>query len=226
MPITNKYTRLRLTRLYPHGLKRIEDAFNKTSNKLITIRDTHFLIVNSITMSRDGCYFCEKAESELLQITAQLDCAHKKTQTACRHVTSKLPFYSRPILLQHFPTYRKSDAACIEHDAPEIEVFRPNWEVLSKDATNFLAENLNPRVAFSGHSHHYCRSHTIWGTEEYTVASFSWRNKNNPSFLLVRSRWPSILIESSIHDDCKDHFSIYSIFPGRVHGQQVCGHEM
>lgn len=193
---------------------------------MITIRDTHFLIVNSMTMSRDGCYFCENAERELLQIAAQLDCAHKKTQAACRHVTNKLPFYSRPILLQHFPTFRKSDAACIERDAPEIEVYRPNWEVLSKDATNFLAENLNPRVAFSGHSHHYCRSHTIWGTEEYTVASFSWRNKNSPSFLLVRSWWLIILIESSIDDNCTNHFTIYLIFPGRVHGQQVCGHEM
>lgn len=138
-----------------------------------------------MTMARDGCYFCESAEHDILQIAAQLDCAKEKTKSACRRVTNKLSFYSRPILLQHFPTYRKSDAACIERDAPEIEVYRENWEVLSKDATNFLAKHLNPRVAFSGHSHHYCQTNTTWDAEEYTLASFSWRNKNNPSFLLV-----------------------------------------
>lgn len=46
-------------------------------------------------------------------------------------------------------------------------MYRENWEVLSKNATEFLAKNLNPCVAFSGHSHHYCR--TI--SEEYTAAS-------------------------------------------------------
>lgn len=166
-------------------MDRFDEAFNGTSNKLISIRDTHFLIVNSMTMSRDGCYFCEQAEYDLLVIAAQLNCAKDKTKNACSAVTNKLSFYSRPILMQHFPTYRKSDASCIEHDAPDIEVYRENWEVLSKDATEFLGNHLNPRVAFSGHSHHYCRTNTIWGTEEYTVASFSWRNKNNPSFLLV-----------------------------------------
>lgn len=138
-------------------------------------------------MARDGCYFCETAENDLLKIAAQLKCAKEGTKSACHYVNKKLPFYSRPILLQHFPTYRRSDAVCIERDIPEIEVYRENWEVLSRDATNFLAENFNPCVAFSGHSHHYCRTRTIWDAEEYTLASFSWRNKNNPSFLLVRS---------------------------------------
>lgn len=89
-------------RLHPRRLLRMEDAFNKTSNKLITIRDSHFLIVNSMTMARDGCYFCENAEMDLLEIAAQLNCAKKKSENACRYVTEKLPFYSRPILLQHF----------------------------------------------------------------------------------------------------------------------------
>lgn len=45
----------------------------------------------------------------------------------------------RPILLQHFPMYRKSDKVCNEPDeAPkEIknEIFREKWDCLSKEAT-------------------------------------------------------------------------------------------
>lgn len=88
-------------------------------------------------------------------------------------------------LLQHFPTFRESDRSCTEYDIPEIELYRENWEVLSKSATEFLQKRLKPLVAFSGHSHHYCRLNNSWGLEEFTVASFSWRNKQNPSFLLV-----------------------------------------
>lgn len=195
----------------------MEGAFNKSSNKLITIRESHFLIVNSMTMARDGCYFCENAEIDLLEIAAQLNCAKKKSEHACRYVTKKLPFYSRPILLQHFPTYRQSDVACIEHDAPEIEMYRENWEVLSKNATEFLAKNLNPSVAFSGHSHHYCRTKTIWNTEEYTAASFSWRNKNSPSFFLVCS-----FGLSSYFDNLYMDFIFQAAFEGSKYAVTKC----
>lgn len=42
-------------------------------------------------------------------------------------------------------------------------------------------------MAFSGHSHNYCRVRNMLGIEEYTISSYSWRNKNNPKFLLVSS---------------------------------------
>lgn len=142
-------------------------------------------MINSMTMAQDGCYFCEKAKSDVRKMANQLNCAKLKTKKACDGVEKQLQFYSRPILLQHFPTYRNSDEVCEEHDSPEIEIYRENWEVLSKSSTKFLGQLLNPRVAFSGHSHHYCRTYNNWGIEEFTIASFSWRNKNNPSFLLV-----------------------------------------
>lgn len=145
------------------------------------------MLLNSMTLSRDGCYFCAEAETEIQRISQRLNCAQHETQSnTCKNLKEKLPFYARPVVLQHFPTYRKSDVACEEHDSPEIEKYRENWEVLSKNATEFLGRHLNPLVAFSGHSHHYCRLKNMWGVEEFTIASFSWRNKDNPSFLLVR----------------------------------------
>ncbi|XP_022255101.1 metallophosphoesterase 1-like [Limulus polyphemus] len=43
---------------------------------------------------------------------------------------------------------------------------------------------LNPRVMFSGHTHHGCFSQHWEGIPEWTLPSFSWRNKKNPSFML------------------------------------------
>lgn len=174
-------------RLHPYSWRRFKNAFNESYNSLITIKDTHFILLNSMTLSRDGCYFCKSAESDIYRISQRLNCAKSNSKSsACNKITDKLTFYARPVVLQHFPTYRESDDACEEHDSPQIESYRESWEVLSKNATEFLGKTLNPRVAFSGHSHHHCRSYNMWSVEEFTIASFSWRNKPNPSFLLVR----------------------------------------
>ena len=166
---------------------RFRKAFKESQNTLITIKDSHFVLVNSMTLSRDGCYFCAEAEQGIRRISQRLNCAKENSNSStCNRMTDKLSFYARPILLQHFPTYRESDEMCEEHDSPQIEAYREDWEVLSKDATQFLGKALNPGVSFCGHSHHYCRSINMWNVEEYTIASFSWRNKESPSFLLVR----------------------------------------
>lgn len=44
---------------------------------------------------------------------------------------------------------------------------------------------VNPRLVVSGHTHHGCHRIHDNGVPEWTVASFSWRNKKGPSFLLV-----------------------------------------
>lgn len=172
-------------RLHPYISERFRAAFNESNNSLITIKNSHFILLNSMTLSRDGCFFCAAAEADIRRISNRLRCTKQPNLKGCEHVTEKLSFYARPILLQHFPTFRESDKSCIEYDVPEIELYRENWEVLSKNSTEFLQKRLNPLVAFGGHSHHYCRLNNSWGVEEFTIASFSWRNKQNPSFLLV-----------------------------------------
>lgn len=182
-------------RLHPYVLDRFRTSFNESSNKLITIKNTHFVLLNSMTLSRDGCYFCAEAEADIRRISHRLKCAQQTTSKGCDRLADKLPFYARPVLLQHFPTFRESDRECVEHDAPKIEVYRESWEVLSKNATKFLGNRLNPLVAFSGHSHHFCRLNNTWNVEEFTIASFSWRNKPNPSFLLVGSHKHFLFIQ-------------------------------
>lgn len=55
---------------------------------------------------------------------------------------STLKHYSRPIILQHFPMYRKSDAVCNEPDeAPasiKNEIFREKWDCLSRKASEMV----------------------------------------------------------------------------------------
>lgn len=44
---------------------------------------------------------------------------------------------------------------------------------------------LDPRVIVDGHTHHGCRRVHRERILEVTLPSFNWRNKDNPSFLLV-----------------------------------------
>ncbi|CAD6999971.1 unnamed protein product [Ceratitis capitata] len=166
-------------------LNRFSKHFNNTGVEMYTIKGNHFIMINSMAMLNDGCGFCNAALRDLKNISEKLNCLENGHKCIDAKTLEEHKKYSRPILMQHFPTYRKSDAVCREHDAPEMEVYRENWEVLSKDSTDLLGALLSPRVAFAGHSHHYCLSINRFGIEEYTVASYSWRNKVEPSFLLA-----------------------------------------
>ncbi|XP_019893765.1 metallophosphoesterase 1 homolog isoform X2 [Musca domestica] len=172
-------------KMHPYFMNRFEEQFNNTGVQMYTLRGIHFVLINSMAMENDGCEFCQTAVEELHSVAAKLHCLRNLNtcndfETIKEHVN-----YSRPIVLQHFPTYRKSDRSCREHDSLRIEEYREKWEVLSKNSTDWLGKLLHPRLAFAGHSHHYCYSINRWGIEEYTVASFSWRNKVNPSFLMA-----------------------------------------
>lgn len=169
-------------RAHPHFVYRFEDAFPKTSGvNLISRKGVHFVTVNSVAMEGDECDLCVTAHNELIELAEKFECSRGLIECRERSIEK----YSRPIILQHFPTYRPSDHDCLDHDQQELETFRESWEVLSKNATALLAEMLSPRIAFSGHSHHYCRTMNNMGIEEYTLASFSWRNTKTPSFLLA-----------------------------------------
>ncbi|KAI9585957.1 hypothetical protein GQX74_001804 [Glossina fuscipes] len=115
----------------------------------------------------------------------KLDCLRNVHTCSDMETIQNHHYYSRPIIMQHFPTYRISDKSCTEHDSLEIEEYREKWEVLSRNSTDWLGELLQPRLSFAGHSHHYCHSINRWGVDEYTLASFNWRNKINPSFLMA-----------------------------------------
>ncbi|XP_059221009.1 metallophosphoesterase 1 homolog isoform X2 [Stomoxys calcitrans] len=172
-------------KMHPYFIDRFREQFNNTGVEMYTIHDNHFILINSMAMENDACVFCANAVKELQNVAGKLNCLKRPEACEDLHTLQKHKKYSRPIILQHFPTYRNSDVSCREHDSPIIEEYREKWEVLSKNSTDWLGKILHPRLAFAGHSHNYCFSINRWGIEEYTVASFSWRNKINPSFLMV-----------------------------------------
>ncbi|KAF1770617.1 hypothetical protein GCK72_002436 [Caenorhabditis remanei] len=151
----------------------------------IEIKGHRFILINSMALHGDGCRLCHEAEVELEKIK------RKKS--------------NRPIVLQHFPLYRKSDADCEKvddlHEIDLNEQYREQWDTLSKDSSAKLIKTLNPLAVFGGHTHKMCKRK--WPKPdnsgyffEYTVNSFSWRNGDIPSLLLAVIDGDDVLVNS------------------------------
>lgn len=74
-------------------MKRFEREMESPSVRLIHIRDSVFVLVNSIAMEGDSCELCAKAEQQLAQIAKSLQCAK-----VCIIVYLPLRKYSSPVL--------------------------------------------------------------------------------------------------------------------------------
>jgi len=219
-------------RMHPYVVDRFNTYFNHTSSvNWHVIKDSiHFVTINSMALYGDSCHFCADAEQRIDRLTDAMRCLvrnersnqkndqchnyYKSQQALSDSFSQGLLRYSRPILLMHFPLFRHSDEHCDEPDAmnaPEKNrFFEVNHDCLSKGASEYVLEALQPRVAFTGHTHHGCitkhkyniqTGSTLYqliqnqgkGTEvpkedtitEFTVSSFNWRNKVNPAFLLA-----------------------------------------
>ncbi|XP_054983622.1 metallophosphoesterase 1 isoform X2 [Sorex araneus] len=154
-----------------------------------------FVMVNSVAMEGDGCGICSEAEAELIEISHSLNCSREEHGSRqCGH-RQQLPA-SAPILLQHFPLYRRSDVNCSGEDAaPPGErdlPFKERYDALSREASQKLLWWLRPRLVLSGHTHNGCQVFHGAGLPELSVPSFSWRNRNNPSFVMVTGTFISI----------------------------------
>lgn len=162
-------------------LDRFNRAFNTSSVKLIREKKltregketiVNFVFLNSMAMERDGCDLCNEAEEKLKSVAKSLEELKIKNE------------FTNPIVIQHFPNYRKNDDECLDKNSKNYDVNRENWDTLSNKSTLFIAETLNPRAYLSGHSHHYCRL-VKDDVVDITLSSFNMRNINNPSFLLA-----------------------------------------
>ena len=122
-------------------------------------------------------------------------------------------FFLVSFSFQHFPLYRASDETCQGEDAAtgaeKVEPFEPKWDCLSQQASDWvylfipsfldsfihsfihsfwaplqLLKQLRPSAVFSGHTHNGCE-YRHGSALEYSVPSLSWRNRDNPGYLLV-----------------------------------------
>uniref|UniRef100_A0A1A9X0P1 Calcineurin-like phosphoesterase domain-containing protein n=1 Tax=Glossina brevipalpis TaxID=37001 RepID=A0A1A9X0P1_9MUSC len=125
-------------RMHSYLVNRFKSHFNYTGIHLHTINKVHFILINSMAMENDGCSFCESAVKDLHTVKQKLDCLQNISSCLDMKTIQDHQNYSRPIVMQHFPTYRTSDKSCIEHDSIEIEEYREKWEVLSRNSTDWL----------------------------------------------------------------------------------------
>lgn len=199
--------------------KQLTGSENTTAVRLWVHGRIHFVLANSMAFERDQCRLCAEAQQNVVDIGRYLSCSPKRRLSnktlSCLtrskmngdHLpdfldsdseTDQVDEYTQPILLLHFPLYRRNELDCAVDDAwdtmpyKDREVaYQPKWDCLSKSATDELLYTLRPQLVLSGHSHYSClRYHPIPGepevlVPEYTVASFSWRNLPNPSFLMM-----------------------------------------
>uniref|UniRef100_A0A0N5BW93 Metallophos domain-containing protein n=1 Tax=Strongyloides papillosus TaxID=174720 RepID=A0A0N5BW93_STREA len=161
---------------------------NSTPVGVIELKNEIFVLVNSMAMHGDYCRLCHMAEMEIEKISNKLKNGIKQPRVS--NGKEFIKKQKQPTVLMHFPLYRNNDMNCEggnelnDFDIRKSEVFREKWDCLSKNATQFIVDRLNPKVVFSGHTHYGCKIKYDNFTE-YTVASFSWRNNPMPSFLLV-----------------------------------------
>ncbi|TRZ21822.1 hypothetical protein HGM15179_005305 [Zosterops borbonicus] len=137
-----------------YKVNRFEKLFNFTSGKLITRKGINFVLVNSVAMEGDGCAVCQTSEAKLVALSHKLNCSQQKANHSNKRCSDveKLPA-SEPILLQHYPLYRKSDAECTGEDsAPPEEKnipFKEKYDVLSQEASQKLVPSTTRYGLFS-----------------------------------------------------------------------------
>jgi len=165
-------------------IKRFFDHYQKKHFELIELNfGVFFILVNSMSLQDDHCSICNQANEEFDELQNYFHCSLSKT-----HCKNGEIIKSRPILLQHFPLYRESDESCSGLDAArpeEIKPFVEGFDCVSKASSQKLLKNLSPRLVLSGHTHNGCEYKHEDGTVEISVPSFSWRNRNNPSFMML-----------------------------------------
>ncbi|VDN01102.1 unnamed protein product [Thelazia callipaeda] len=171
-------------RINPARLQFLSQHFARSFADHIVLNGNHFVLLNSMTLERDGCYLCTTTEFEIEKLSRKLNCT--------KNGASKCNVNSRPILLLHFPLFRHSDAQCPDdYDAAvepaKSQIFTAGIDCLSNASSHYVLNKLDPRAVFNGHTHHSCR--TWWPAPynmyEWTLSSFSWRNIVQPAFLLV-----------------------------------------
>ncbi len=175
---------------------RFEKAFDVSPVDRFSVKGIQFVSVNSMAMEGDGCFLCKRAEQGLRKVAKELECIENRDVCEIDYDfegEGDAAEFGRPVLLQHFPLYRESDAQCTGDDAPpdseKEKPFRDKFDCVSKESSDLLLKTLRPRLILSGHTHHGCLvHHAVSGAvvPEYSVSSFSWRNRNNPTFLLAK----------------------------------------
>ncbi|KAI3383340.1 hypothetical protein SNEBB_007318 [Seison nebaliae] len=131
-----------------------------------------FFIVtlNSMAFKRDSCTLCAEAEIELKSVANYL-----KEYGSMSHKQ-----FNRTFLFSHFPLYRTSEALDCDDNLNFPDEMPSRWrnsglaenfDVLSRNASDYIIETIRPNAIFTAHTHYYCHRQ-FKQIDEWTAASY------------------------------------------------------
>ncbi|CAK9195422.1 unnamed protein product [Sphagnum troendelagicum] len=159
-----------------------------------------FISLNAMAMQGDRCSLCSDVE-KVVEKHSVLVQQHGQNRSHNNR--------SGPVLLLHLPLYREDDSACNSLDVPRCapwhelegsclgvmaspppvatpeEPYKVGQDVLPPDVSKYVLEALKPRLVLNGHTHRWCDHIHEDGTREITVSSLTWRNRDDPSFVIA-----------------------------------------
>ncbi|MCO5557992.1 hypothetical protein L7F22_011566 [Adiantum nelumboides] len=198
----------------PSLLQQFVEAFpslDDAGNEVFMIRNISFASLNAMALACEECpsYSTTKNVVERLEIALQTDVLSSEyTQQNGLPIHSSEDASERPVLLTHLPLYREDESVCDSVDIPicapwhEVEGgcksliesptlyhkkinYRSRIDMLSFNTSRFLLSAFKPRLVLSAHAHRFCSRAVDDGVKEITVSTFTWRNRDDPSFLLL-----------------------------------------
>uniref|UniRef100_K3WEE3 Calcineurin-like phosphoesterase domain-containing protein n=1 Tax=Globisporangium ultimum (strain ATCC 200006 / CBS 805.95 / DAOM BR144) TaxID=431595 RepID=K3WEE3_GLOUD len=166
-------------------VQRFEHAFGP-SNRIEFVGGHAFVVLN--TMALDSDAMSEDVKAQAVNFLDSIDHEQLHARTANGSI----------VLLTHLPLYRVDDLRCgdarvresghVTYEHPAFK-YAAHHHVLSQELSSKLLLQIQPSVVLSGHTHAWCAYDGHWtGAKEFTVPAFSWGQRPDPSYALLRLR--------------------------------------
>ncbi|OWZ18832.1 Metallophosphoesterase 1 [Phytophthora megakarya] len=163
-----------------NDLKRYQVAFG-AANRIDEMEGHTFVSLN--TMALDSDVTSSEVRTEARSFLDSINFNELRARTR-----------GRVILLTHLPLYREDDLQCgdvrrgetghVTYEAPEFK-YETHHHVLSRELSEELLAKVQPGLVLSGHTHAWC-AYQHPATMEYTIPAFSWGQRPDPSYALLR----------------------------------------
>lgn len=190
-------------------------GLDDTGSDVFAIRNISFVSLNAMALACDDCPLHSSMQRVVGNAKATLEKGFSSTVSSKSAGQMDSTSFDRnalqkPVLLLHLPLHRVDESVCHSIDIPrcspwhEVEggclqlgvsakssqvraltPYRSMMDMLSVNTSRYLLSALNPRLVLSAHAHHFCDRVHDDGTREITVSTFSWRNRDDPSFLYI-----------------------------------------
>lgn len=163
-------------------LKRFEVTFGAT-NRIDEIDGHTFVTLNTMALDTDVSSRDVQSEARTFLNRVNFSALQMRTR-------------GKVILLSHLPLFRIDDLQCGEErlrelghvtfEAPGFK-YKTHHHVLSRGLSTEVLAKVQPDLVLSGHTHAWCAyHHPNAKTIEYTVPAFSWGQRPDPSYALLR----------------------------------------